>query len=169
MWGDFMWIRKRLPLWEDDLAKAVCSGWAACRAPCLGVYTSSEQRKGPLPVRDAGLRWGHVCWEYRRAFSPARLSDGALGATQTSPSLATLPVRTEANSDRHSGPARPVHTQDTGPRPPPPPRPQPLDAGCHRPLPRSPLSSSGTTSGERCAWSHRIPGPRQPGGLFFPR
>lgn len=44
-----------------------------------------------------------------------------------------------------------------------------MEAGrrCHSP--RSLLSSSGTISGERYAWSHHIPGPRQPAGLFFPR
>lgn len=36
------------------------------------------------------------------------------------------------------------------------------------PLPRSLLSSSGTTSAEHCALSRRTPGPAQPEGLFFP-
>lgn len=43
-----------------------------------------------------------------------------------------------------------------------------LEAGRCYHLPHSLLSSSGTISGEHCAWSRHIPGPRQPEGLSFP-
>ena len=150
----FVWIRKRHHLLKMIYWKL--TAWAkqpvgSTAGGLLGLWAN----KGFPTLGDAGPQWGHVCWKLWWVL-------GVLPCPH--PRLTSSPAwEKRADTNRHTGPPRPVHTQDAGCYPPKP-------AGRWQPpaLPHSPLSSSGTTWGERCAWSRRIPGPRPPGGLFFP-
>lgn len=149
---------------EGGSAKAVFPG---LKQPvggiAYGVPSSAEQRKRWLCPQET-----QTCSEVHGLLGGAQTGfqvHSPLWAPQhTLPPLAALPRRTEGQQlytkhmhaqDRHGHRTAAAHSR--------------LEVGRCCDLPRSLLFSFGTISGERCAWSRHIPGPRQPAGLFFPR